>query len=174
MANVKNIHIGGKLPFDCAKHHDLCRFLGQLNAPTFGLRVTWGDASTHEYRKNAWGGKTCFVPFDIAGEEAVGDDWATRLVAAIVNAGGDVKGASIRDVENNTRATCVPVPAPVRGEFVAEFRVTVTNPELLDDAEPAWTVAAAIGPHLKPKLDQSFRSVLGVTLSDKPAAIAPA
>lgn len=140
MSNVKAVTITGKLPFDCAKHADLCGFLGHLNAPTFGLRVNWGTGHD-EYRPNAWGGRTAFSAFTIAGEEAVGGDWVKALLQAIVDAGGEVSRASYRDIESGEPPVRPPVPAPRVGRFVVSAVLTVANPEKLDRAEPAWSLS---------------------------------
>lgn len=155
MSNVKAVHVTGKLPFDCTKHHDLARFLAAMNGPVFGLRIVWG--SDCEYRPNAHGGKTCFVPFTVAGEEAVSYDWLVALLKAVVNADGEVSAATARDIENNGRAIPMPVPAKGPAEFVAEFRVSVANPELLDKAEPAWSLGMAIRDRLTIKLAKAAK-----------------
>ena len=167
MSNVKSVSVSGVLPFDCAKHHDLCKFMGQLNAPVFGLRLMWGHKE--EFRPNAWGGRTVFVPFVIAGREAVSVGWVKELLQSIVDANGEVAGCSVSDTEAGERCA-VEVPKPRAGEFVAEFRLKVANPETLDKAEPAWSVGRAVG-DLKLVLPDDPASPVRVTVMGRPVAI---
>lgn len=99
MANVKNITIQGRLPFDCATNDDMCKILGQLNSPTLGIRIHWsGDALEHV--PNGHGGKTAMYGFMIRGMEAVSYPFLDHLIKTIKTAGGTVTVAKASDMEN--------------------------------------------------------------------------
>jgi hypothetical protein len=96
MSNVKTIDIRGEMPFYTNEHERLNRYLGVLNAPSFGLRITWGKQTM---RDNGKGGQTAWYEFVIAGQEAVRWDWYHELVDTIEKFGGYVLRADCHDLE---------------------------------------------------------------------------
>lgn len=104
MANVKEIVIFGKVPFDCDQHEEMCKVLGQLNAPSTGLRISYGRTSLVP---NEHGGKTTMYEFSIEGREAVSMPYVDRVLKAVVDCGGTVEGASVVDVENHQKLKVV-------------------------------------------------------------------
>ena len=111
MSNAKNISIVGTCPFNTNEFDDLNNLLGQLNAPTIGIRITWGECCG--YVPNAHGGKTAMYPFTVNGIEAVHVGWLNRFMRLIVDAGGTITEAAAVDIDNNQalRLT-IPEPAP--------------------------------------------------------------
>lgn len=101
MANIKRIEIVGEIPFNVDEHHDMCQMLGQMNAPSCGVRIAYtGNAPS---RPNEYGGKTAYYNFCISGEEAVSDKWIDHLLKSLVNCGASVSKAQSMDIENETR-----------------------------------------------------------------------
>ena len=111
MSNVKRITINGKLPYDCADHPDMLRYLAQLNAPGLGLRIRYSETTTlvpnRDVKRTGMptadespeDGKTTFYGYCIHGEEAVSWGWIDCLKAAIVACGGTVDGHDVIDLE---------------------------------------------------------------------------
>lgn len=126
MSNIKQVKIIGEIPFNATEHHDICKFLGQLNGPTIGLRMQYlGSAKP---RPNRHGGKTSYYNFCISGQEAVAEGWLKNLVQALVNCGASIVEACYRDVENNTRMIALEVPqSSADEEFVCELRFNVQD-----------------------------------------------
>lgn len=122
MSNIKSVLIEGEIPFNATEHHDACKFLGQLNGPTIGLKIEYtGNAPG---RPNSYGGKTSFYKFRISGEEAIADGWVKNLLQAFVNCGSAILKVELRDVENKSSAYSMKVPTP-NSEFVCEVRFAV-------------------------------------------------
>lgn len=129
MANVKEIVIFGKIPFNCNEHAEMNAILGDLNAPTIGLRINYGKQSLGP--PNDHGGRTTFYEYSIEGQEAVSHPYIERMLQAIVDCGGTVEGASVVDIENSEKNK-VTIPKPRKGVFTARFEIKVgpdTNPD---------------------------------------------
>jgi len=98
MANVKEVVIFGKIPFNCDENDEMCRILGKLNAPSQGLKISYGSVTLIP---NEHGGQTTMYEYSIEGQEAVSMSYIDRIKAAIRGCGGAVHGGSVFDVENN-------------------------------------------------------------------------
>lgn len=97
MANIKQVDIRGRLPFDCAGNEDLSPFLAQMSGPCVGVRITWGD---HRMVPNEHGGQTAVYDFHVHGQEAVRWEWIDCLKEAVVAAGGAVTHDGTYDWED--------------------------------------------------------------------------
>ena len=97
MSNTKSVRIEGTIPFNTYEYPELNSKLGELNAPSFGLRIRYEDCS---HVPNEHGGKTTMYGFRIEGEEAVPLPWIGRLAEAILEAKGTLTRATILDVDN--------------------------------------------------------------------------
>jgi hypothetical protein len=125
MANIKKIEIVGEIPFNAAEHHDMCKFLGQLNTPTIGIHIKYTSPAAS--RPNKFGGRTAYYKFCISGSEAVSHGWIDKLMIALVNCGSDIHSASARDIEDKTILVIhVPEKSKIQ-EFVCELRFSVQD-----------------------------------------------
>ena len=128
MANVKMIQISGKLPFNCDQHHGMLRILGQLNAPSSGLKIKWlGNAG---YVENSHGGKTTMYHFEISGQEAVSNKWFEAVLQSILDCGGDFKMFSIVDVENGYAKQPIDIPKKRNNVFYYTVEANVDGNKL--------------------------------------------
>jgi hypothetical protein len=126
MSNIKEIEITGEIPFNATEHHDACKFLGQLNGPTIGLRIEY--TGTAKARPNRYGGQTAYYNFCISGQEAVAHGWLKNLMQALVNCGASITSARSRDIENRQSMANLEIPKPAEHpEFVCELRFTVQD-----------------------------------------------
>lgn len=121
MANVKEIVVFGKLPFNCNDHFEMKAILGDLNAPSIGLRINYGKQSKGP--KNEHGGNTTFYEFSIEGQEAVAGAYIDRMLQAIVDCGGVIDGASVVDIENSEKLA-VAIPKARKGVFFLSVEAT--------------------------------------------------
>jgi hypothetical protein len=98
MANVKEVVIRGEIPFHCGEQDKkMIKLLGQLNMPSFGLRISYGGT---RYVPNEYpGGKTCLYTYTIEGREAVTVGWLVDAVDTLRRI-GTTRSAEFRDVEN--------------------------------------------------------------------------
>lgn len=110
MSNIKRIEIRGDIPFNCYEQEDMLRFLGQMNAPIFGFKITYDGCY---YQPNDNGGKTCMYHYGIKGEEAVRIGWVEALIKAILDCGGTATEIFVADIEapqsfkwNGTKLVC--------------------------------------------------------------------
>jgi hypothetical protein len=101
MSNVKRVDIMGEIPFNTNEHPDVVNFLGQLNAPCCGLRISY--VGQGPMRPNSHGGQTAFYRFSIDGEEAVSVNWIEALLKAFVACGASIAHVKVRDIENNAK-----------------------------------------------------------------------
>lgn len=122
MSNIKSLVISGAVPFNLTEHHDMNKFLGQLNSPTIGLKITYGTKTTA--RPNQYGGKTTYYQFSIGGQEAVSTKWVEKLLQALVNCGAEINKLLLVDIENN-QVISLKIPEKTEGEFVCDLRVFV-------------------------------------------------
>lgn len=98
MSNIKQIRITGQLPFNCYETPELQPYLAQMNCPTIGIRIEWGNCTMIP---NSYGGQTATYDFVISGEEAVRLGWIEGLKQGIDEAGGNVKSIFVKDIEEN-------------------------------------------------------------------------
>lgn len=104
MANIKQIKITGRLPFNCCEYKELQPFLAQFLMPNIGIKIQWRDFE--EYIPNQHGGKTKMYDFAIFGEEAVNSNWIAALKGAVVECeGGRIDSVFVKDIENNVILT---------------------------------------------------------------------
>jgi hypothetical protein len=121
VSNIKSISIEGDCPFNTSEYPELNEMLGQLNAPTIGLKIYWGGESC--CLPNTSGGKTMMYKFIVMGEEAASVQWIERFVRCVVNAGGKVETAKAFDMDNRCE---LPVKIPSQPDpdaYVREPRV---------------------------------------------------
>lgn len=97
MSNVKDIIIRGEVPFNVANNDDAAKWLGILNGPSIGIRITYGN---RRFVLNGVG-KTAMYRFSIEGQEAVRYEWIKKIIADFITAGGTVDYAMVRDIEND-------------------------------------------------------------------------
>lgn len=113
MANTKNITISGKIPFTCDQHHYMRSYLGMMNAPSFGLRITYGRNPS--YVRNNHGGETAVYDFQITGQEAVSGPWIEGLLQAIIDCGGSALYVGVQDIDGpQTLHYTIPQARPER------------------------------------------------------------
>lgn len=101
MSNIKRVDIMGEIPFNTNEYPDVNKFLGQLNAPSTGIRISYPGGV--QMRPNRHGGRTAFYRFSIDGEEAVRVEWITALLKAFVAAGSVISHVKVTDIENNEK-----------------------------------------------------------------------
>lgn len=99
MANVKNVEIVGRVPFNLDEHPGAAKYLATLNRPSLGLRITYGECVGFAAGVNEFGGKTALYEFKVSGREAVGVEWVKALIDAFKRAGGEIDKASVYDLE---------------------------------------------------------------------------
>jgi len=111
MSNVARVYVKGWIPFDVASHNDACKWLGILNGPSYGLRITYGQQGGGPRNRN--GGVTTYYQFEVSGEEAIWCSGVESLVKALVGAGSVVEEARMMDLEydpNNMEWGKVQIP----------------------------------------------------------------
>ena len=82
MANVSEVDIEGWMPFDIVQHEDARTWLGIMNGPSYGLRITYGEVGKGP--ENDHGGHTTYYRFQITGSEAIWTTGTGRAVQALV------------------------------------------------------------------------------------------
>ncbi len=115
MANVARVYVKGWVPFDVPSHEDARDWLGILNGPSYGLRITYGQQGGGPRSRN--GGVTTYYQFEVSGEEAIWYSGVESLVNALVRAGSVVEEARMMDLEydpNNMSWGNVKIPAHKR------------------------------------------------------------
>ena len=96
MSNIKLVECQGTLPWDVNSDEKLLTFIGQMNLPVFGIKISFLD---FKQVRNGWGGTTLIYNFEIAGEEAVRLEWLEELLAGILRADGTIKRFTCKDIE---------------------------------------------------------------------------
>jgi hypothetical protein len=99
MSNIKDVTMTGDVPFNTNEHEELNKLIGELNAPTIGLKLRWSGRTRSE--PNHHGGQTFFYAFGLTGQEAVQEGYLRRFEKAVRDAGGRVEILKIKDIENN-------------------------------------------------------------------------
>lgn len=102
MANIAKVHIKGTLPFHCYNDPKLMAWLAAMNAPTYGLRIKYGDET---YVPNNFGGRTSTWGFEITGSEALWQSGVEQLIDSIKSAKGTVTYVDAWDAENMQKMT---------------------------------------------------------------------
>ncbi len=110
MSNVKRVDMMGWITFNTNEFPKLNEYLGQLNQPSLGLRITY-PGGTRLGPKNEHGGNCTFYRFSIDGEEAVAVEWLENIMREIVHSGGEIDHARVRDIENGINLR-VNIPKP--------------------------------------------------------------
>jgi len=98
MANVKKVRIEGWMPFTVGEDDAALRELGYLNAPAWGLDITYGPTVLVP---NAGGGQTAYYHFVIAGAEAVSWESIERTINVFQKVGTVVTLAKAADVDGD-------------------------------------------------------------------------
>jgi len=96
VANVKRIRIEGDLPFNGGDEGMVC-FLGWLNTPISGVRITWLGRSRLEPVEN--GGRLAFYAFRLEGEEALSWGWISSFKESVIRCGGRITSDHVTDLE---------------------------------------------------------------------------
>jgi len=96
MANVKQVHLTARVPYNISEYKEMQPFLAQFSGPAFGLRINYSPGGSQE---NENGGKTSFFFAEISGAEAVSYKWVDALKEAIEASGGQVISDHMVDLE---------------------------------------------------------------------------
>lgn len=96
MANTHQVVIRGELPFHITEHEESRNWLGLMNGPSFGLRVSYGR---ERYIPNKNGGKTATFEFSIEGTEAIWDSGLLALIKAFEDGGATISYAVAKDLD---------------------------------------------------------------------------
>jgi len=96
MANVKSIHIEGWMPFNIYEDEQAKGWLGLMNSPSIGFRVSYGR---QKLEPNDKGGKTTFYHFFISGQEAMRFEAFERMVEDFKAAGCVIEEQFVEDLE---------------------------------------------------------------------------
>ncbi len=97
MANVARVVVEGWAPFDIAQHDQARSWLGVMNGPSYGLRISYGGEAYGP--ENEHGGRTSYTNFIVSGQEAIWYSGAQNLVEAFVEAGCVIDDARHMDIE---------------------------------------------------------------------------
>lgn len=104
MANVKDVHMRFRAPFDWtseADDQDLAWLGAAFLNPSVGLRLSWRFDG---YEDNDHGGRTAHYVGLIEGQEAVAYPWLDRLEDVIARI-GEIVRYEVYDVEAGSRAS---------------------------------------------------------------------
>jgi hypothetical protein len=114
MANVKQVTIQGKLPFDFAfptvieaneklevthARAEVKDWLARMNTPTFGLAIYWMTDGPKDMRPNECGGRTAWYGFVISGAEALSWECLQEMANAF-RVLGEIDSARALDIES--------------------------------------------------------------------------
>jgi hypothetical protein len=113
MANVKKVRIEGWMPFTVGEDDAALRELGYLNAPAWGLDITYGPTVLVP---NANGGQTAHYHFTIAGAEAVSWEAIERTIDVFQKAGAVVTLAKAADVEDGNYVQTLQTITEIRND----------------------------------------------------------
>jgi hypothetical protein len=102
MANVKKVWIEGWMPFTVGEDDAALKELGHLNAPSWGLDITYGGTIMVP---NANGGQTAHYHFTVAGTEAVSWESIERTIDVFQKVGTVVTLVKASDVEDGRVST---------------------------------------------------------------------
>lgn len=98
MSNVKEISASGIMPFDVYEDVAAISWLGLMNCPTIGIRITYGE-SHYEPNTDGSNGKTAYYRFTIEGLEAMRWEMLQRMKAEFEAAGVRFDRFDIDDIE---------------------------------------------------------------------------
>jgi hypothetical protein len=97
MANVKQAHITGVMPFNISEDDEAAKWLGYLNGPAIGIRIRYGAS---HFVSNDRGGKTAMYEFEIVGHEALSFKGFQAMREAFENAGATIDINDVIDIED--------------------------------------------------------------------------
>lgn len=100
MANIHEVRITGRMPFSISETSVALEWLGIMNTPSYGIRISYGRSVT--YVPSQWGGQTAMYDFIISGEEAIWGSGLRIMVKDLIAGGCEIKEAKARDLENRT------------------------------------------------------------------------
>lgn len=104
MANVAKVHIHGWMPFSIAENDEALKWLGVLNTPSHGLRISYsGEKGSGPINEN--GGTTTYYKFTITGEEAIWCSGVQNLTKTLEDSGCQIEEARMMDLEFDDRPT---------------------------------------------------------------------
>ena len=99
MANVHNIRIRGRLPYDIVEKGSeiVVRWFARMSSPSWGFRIEYGKETYKPVPETH--GQYTFYDFTIYGSEAIWEDGIVRFCIDLIKAGAEVTEAFVEDVE---------------------------------------------------------------------------
>lgn len=97
MANTHDVHIRGEIPFNVYEDEKATRWLGIMNSPSYGLRISYGGS---RFVPNEYGGRTSTYEFTISGREAIWTSGLIELITALEGAGAVISEARAQDLDD--------------------------------------------------------------------------
>jgi hypothetical protein len=100
MANIKQVEIRGTLPFNITDNPEVRDWLGVMNGPSYGLRISYGNG--HSFVPNQNGGRTAIYSFSITGREGVWTKHLIELVKLLQVNGAKISVARAADLDDQS------------------------------------------------------------------------
>jgi hypothetical protein len=154
MSNVKDVVIIGELPFNCNEHDGMRGVLAALNAPVYGLRISYGHEPKLVPNGRNNGGRIALYSFSITGQEAVSNGYITKMILAITECGGNVQRVSVVDLENNRQKQDIQIPEVRKGVYVYSVQVQLSRTDIDRDE-----VNIRIGDYMKEVISDGIKAV---------------
>jgi len=97
MSNIKEVIIEGWMPFDANDNPDLLNFLGKINLPANGLKLSHSGKTKMIPQRN--GGQYYYYEFAINGTEAINWEYLKSVVKTMLDSKCIVERAMAKDLE---------------------------------------------------------------------------
>lgn len=99
MANVHNIRIRGRLPYNIVEKGSerVIRWFANMSSPSWGFHIEYGKETYKPVPETH--GKYAFFDFMIYGSEAIWEDNIVRFCIDLVKAGTEITEAYVEDIE---------------------------------------------------------------------------
>lgn len=94
--SMKDISIRGRVPFNLHLHKPMCKLMGLMLSPAFGINMGYENFRP-TYVENE-SGKIAYYPFWISGNDEVTCTWINELLQALVDCGAEIERCRVEDV----------------------------------------------------------------------------
>lgn len=98
MSNTKEVWIEGQMPFNVYENADAKGWLGLMNSPSVGIRISYAD---YHWKALPNGGKLAMYEFTIKGREAMRYDAFFKMCKDFKAVGAEITKLMLMDLDDN-------------------------------------------------------------------------